>query len=350
MGAETDARALPSAEVCGDDTFGDGDGESDDEDDEDDEDGWVNCDEEWTPRLTESLFDGHVSASFEANAAYMRRTHGFVVPTSGLHDAAGLFGMLQAKLWRAHACVCCHRRFGSVEAVRAHMLAKGHCRLDLERADERTLVEVAPFYDVDSALPWLRRRVGYLDANGEIVLPSGRTLGHRALRSAYRQRYQKEDTRVSVVAARRSYEARVRTRLGLRPGQPLPPNASRVLAASHADLAAQVAQRAARQAEHRLLLGSFARAGGTSKALASSYVHKADFADNKHARAITHHGYGGFGGGAHYTMAGSRQFQRGVRVKGVVSRHSVQGARLGASRQAVRQAGGSGKVSSKKGS
>ena len=34
----------------------------------------------------------------------------------------------------------------------------------------------------------------------------------------------------------------------------------------------------------------------------------------------------------------------------VVSRHAVQGARLGASRQAVRQAGGSGKVSSKKGS
>ena len=91
---------------------------------------------------------------------------------------------------------------------------------------------------------------------------------------------------------------------------------------------------------------------GTSKALAANYVRKEhrQYADNKHARAITHHGYGGFGGGAHYTMAGSRQFQRGVRVKGVVSRHSVQGARLGASRQAVRQAGGSGKVSSKKGS
>ena len=43
--------------------------------------------------------------------------------------------------------------------------------------------------------------------------------------------------------------------------------------------------------------------------------------------------YGGFGGGAHYTMAGSKQFQKGVRVKGVVSRHSVQGARLGAARR-----------------
>ena len=93
-----------------------------------------------------------------------------------------------------------------------------------------------------------------------------------------------------------------------------------------------------RTREHRLLLRSFAAAKGTSKALASSYVHKADFADNKHARALTHHGYGGFGGGAHYTMAGSKQFQKGVRVKGVVSRHSVQGARLGAARRSSQAA------------
>ena len=38
--------------------------------------------------------------------------------------------------------------------------------------------------------------------------------------------------------------------------------------------------------------------------------------------------------GAHYTMAGSRQFQKGVRVKGAISRHSKQGARLGAARRA----------------
>ena len=91
-----------------------------------------------------------------------------------------------------------------------------------------------------------------------------------------------------------------------------------------------------------MLVGSFGLANGTSKAIASAYLHKADFADNKHARAITHHGYGGFGGGAHYTMAGSRQFQKGVRVKGVVSRHSKQGARLGAARQAARSRKGGG--------
>ena len=47
---------------------------------------------------------------------------------------------------------------------------------------------------------------------------------------------------------------------------------------------------------------------------------KEDFADNKHARALQHHGYGGYGGGAHFTMSGSRQFHKGVRVKGVILR------------------------------
>ena len=49
------------------------------------------------------------------------------------------------------------------------------------------------------------------------------------------------------------------------------------------------------------------------------------------AGALVHHGYST--GGAHYTMAGSRQFQKGVRVKGTISRHSKQGAKLGAARR-----------------
>ena len=102
-----------------------------------------------------------------------------------------------------------------------------------------------------------------------------------------------------------------------------------------------------RTREHRLLLRSFAAAKGTSKALASSYVHKADFADNKHARALTHHGYGGFGGGAHFTMSGSRQFHKGVRLKGLVQRKvTAAKTRQGNARQAQAAArGGGGKPS-----
>lgn len=69
-----------------------------------------------------------------------------------------------------------------------------------------------------------------------------------------------------------------------------------------------------------------------SKALPSQYHYKPDEADNAAKRAIVHHT------GSHYHMAGSRQFQRGVRVKGVVSRHSTQGAKMQAARSAKRNA------------
>ena len=139
-------------------------------DDDDDDHGWVDIDEPWEPRWNESIFDGFTSPTFEGNALHMRRVHGFVVPTVGLLDARGLFAYLQEKVYRRHACVCCHRRFGSVEAARDHMHAKRHCRLNLD--DDRALAEVAAFYNLDAA--WIVRHVGRMDANGELVLPTGR--------------------------------------------------------------------------------------------------------------------------------------------------------------------------------
>ena len=94
----------------------------------------------------------------------------------------------------------------------------------------------------------------------------------------------------------------------------------RALQASSTRLARQLALRRATRQTNALLLRSMALADGTSKAIASTYRFKADFADNKHARAIQHHGYGGFGGGAHFTMSGSRQFHKGVKLKGIIQR------------------------------
>ena len=57
-----------------------------------------------------------------------------------------------------------------------------------------------------------------------------------------------------------------------------------------------------------------------SKALASQYYHKKDVVNDTTANANRHHT------SSHYVMAGGVQFQRGCRVKGVVSRHSRQAA------------------------
>lgn len=67
-----------------------------------------------------------------------------------------------------------------------------------------------------------------------------------------------------------------------------------------------------------------------SKANPSTFAHKINEADNAEKRAIVHHT------SSHYHMAGSVQFQRGVRVKGTVSRHSKQGMKLQAARVAAK--------------
>jgi hypothetical protein len=77
---------------------------------------------------------------------------------------------------------------------------------------------------------------------------------------------------------------------------------------------------------NKFLATEFHDKRGECKAIPSNYVYAPSPADNAAKRAIVHHT------GSHYHMAGSRQFQRGVRVKGTISRHSKQGAKLQAAR------------------
>ena len=310
---------------------------------DEDDDGWEDEDDgPWVPQWSRSLFDGHVSASFEANVSYMRRHHSFIVPFADrLAEPRRLFAYLQEKVERRGVCLCCQRAFGSAEACRSHMRDKAHCRVDCESAAGAQ--ELRPFYF--GGLPGLHARGGVSamrtgsarrgtragassegdagdggdggdgdadadDASAaggggtaadafELVLADGRRLGHRSLRTYYRQKF---------APAAQSWTLRLRQ--------------------SQRALEAKLAVRAAARERYKLLLRGTAVAKGLhSKALAAQFVFKASFADNKHARALQHHGYGGFGGGAHYTMAGSKQFQRGVRIKGVVSRHSKQAAK-----------------------
>ena len=58
----------------------------------------------------------------------------------------------------------------------------------------------------------------------------------------------------------------------------------------------------------------------SSNAIPSQFYHKKDEVNDTTANAYRHHT------SSHYVMAGGVQFQRGCRVKGVVSRHSRQAA------------------------
>ena len=126
------ARAGAGTARGGTDSAVRGDGDSDGESDENESSStsssseeWV--DDDWQPCSTECLFDGHMSATFEANCEYMQRTHSFFVPyTKYLVDAEGLFAYLQEKIYSYHTCVYCNRAFVDLEAVRKHMKDKAH--------------------------------------------------------------------------------------------------------------------------------------------------------------------------------------------------------------------------------
>lgn len=144
----------------------------------------------------------------------------------------------------------------------------------------------------------------YIDANsGELVLPSGTRLGNRALHKYYRQRARPSR---ELVCLQRTHSL-----------------ASRVQA--------KHAQRESWKTANRLLLKGAGYAKGASNALASQAMRKQKEADNKAMRAIVHH-WGGGGGGSHYHLCGGKQFNKGNKVKGVILRHSRQGAKMQAER------------------
>jgi pre-60S factor REI1 len=268
----------------------------------------------WGVRMCESLFDGHVSDSFEANVARMKKLHSFAVPDlCALDDPGGLYAYLQEKVCRRHACLYCNRVFGTVEACRSHMRDVSHCRINFER-DEIALDLAAAAFPL-AAVPIAR--VGSTSERGagaqsafvdndstELVLPSGQRLGHRSLKHIYKQSKHRDAGGTGLVPHAES-QREIEAKLALR----------------------QEAKRRKLVLRHSAGLALH----GASKALSANYTHKADAADNKHARAVVHH-WGAGGGGSHYNMAGSRQYQKGQKIKGVVLRHSRQGARLQAER------------------
>jgi pre-60S factor REI1 len=302
-----------------------------------------------SPNPFASLFDAHESETVEQNLEYMRVKHGFVVPyRDSLADEEGFVNYLRRKIVRRKQCLFCQKRFLTLEGVRGHMRDAGHVRVRFEPPavfrgnplfDEAIAranadgyePEYGEFYDFGngpgnasiqsaengdacggtSALFDSNRVGGGL----ELVLRDkhGRTkqLGHRSFRRYYKQKF------------RNDYVAR-----GSKADE------KRVAAAAPA---ARLAERERNKQVNAIATRSMRVAlRGASKALAAQFTTKAGFADNAARRAIVHH-WGAGGGGSHYHTAGSKQFLKGVRIKGVVSRHSKQGAKMQAARvQAAR--------------
>ncbi|GAA6026794.1 hypothetical protein JCM8097_005866 [Rhodosporidiobolus ruineniae] len=120
------------------------------------------------------LFCPHASATAAANVQHMRQAHSFVIPEEAyLVDLEGLLQRLGEEVGTWNVCVCCGKGYGGnidldkqegasreellkkaskgVEAVRAHMQSKSHCRLRYDTEDEQ--LNIADFYDFRPSYP-----------------------------------------------------------------------------------------------------------------------------------------------------------------------------------------------------
>lgn len=93
---------------------------------------------------------------------HMHKKHGFFIPDiEYLKDPKGLLTYLGLKVKRDLLCLYCNERchpFSSLEAVRKHMEAKGHCKVRYGDGGDDEEVELEEFYDYSSS---------YMDEDGK---------------------------------------------------------------------------------------------------------------------------------------------------------------------------------------
>jgi pre-60S factor REI1 len=86
--------------------------------------------------------------SVHSNVDHMVQAHSFFIPDfEFLTDLEGLILYLGEKLSVANLCLYCNgkgRGFHTLEAVRGHMVSKGHCKILYEDGAD---LEIAEFYD-----------------------------------------------------------------------------------------------------------------------------------------------------------------------------------------------------------
>ncbi|KAJ3299915.1 hypothetical protein HK104_006066 [Borealophlyctis nickersoniae] len=176
------------------------------------------------------LFCSSRTTSFESNMEHMAKQHSFFIPDiEYLVDAKALIKYLGEKVAIANVCLYCNgkgRAMHSLEAVRKHMVDKGHCKILYEDGAE---LEVADFYDFSSTYPdeaesvstgkgkeaadeeWedigsddeeelgdmsnAPGAVRITNDETQLILPSGVRIGHRSYRKYWNQSLKTEDTR-----------------------------------------------------------------------------------------------------------------------------------------------------------
>lgn len=147
----------------------------------------------------ECLFCNEKSGTFDANVTHMSKSHSFIIPyqKSLSVDFETLIWYLQFVIYGYRECILCGTRRSSVEAVKQHMIGKGHCRFDVNG-------DLADFYDLSDSEKGVAELVQPDDTT--LRLPSGKILSHQAHQAArpHGSRQSSEHSQQPPVAARLS--------------------------------------------------------------------------------------------------------------------------------------------------
>ena len=181
----------------------------------------------------ECLFCNETFNTIQENIQHMEQYHSFFIPDrEHLIDEEGFIGYCAEKVKLGHVCLYCQKGFQSSYDCKKHMVSKGHCKICYQEGVDLDEFEV--FYDFSSANKqflgndeegedemeeseddddndeeWedigsdeeleddfydgykkVIQKHGFgLTELGELILPNGKTVGHRDLSVFYKQRF-----------------------------------------------------------------------------------------------------------------------------------------------------------------
>lgn len=97
-----------------------------------------------------SFLTGQIFQTAEENSEHLRKQFGMFIPEREyLIDLDGLMTYLGEKVGLGNMCLYCNFEARSLEAVRAHMVAKSHVKIPYESLDDK--LEISDFYDFRSS-------------------------------------------------------------------------------------------------------------------------------------------------------------------------------------------------------
>ncbi|CAO3613116.1 unnamed protein product [Mucor fragilis] len=137
------------------------------------------------------LFCNMANGDFDTNLKHMSLVHGFFLPDiEYLEDPTGLIIYLAEKV---EDCICLYcngrgKEYKSQEAVRKHMLDKGHCKMAYDESESPE--DLLKFYNFGtmSEEDFEAATVDTVpNQDDELILESGERLGHRRFMRYYKQ-------------------------------------------------------------------------------------------------------------------------------------------------------------------